>query len=103
MTSLSFQVPFSNVASVFAPGAAASFSPAELTKCVRVYPHDNNSGGFFVALIRKTAFAAFEGPIGKALPVKGKQQPGETYSRISEKDWLSVKAMYGLAAVRYFY
>lgn len=29
--------------------------PLNLKKCIRLYPHDDNQGGFFVAVFRKLA------------------------------------------------
>ncbi|KAL6122369.1 nsun2 [Nucleospora cyclopteri] len=30
-----------------------SFDNPDLEKCIRIYPHDNNTGGFFIAVIRR--------------------------------------------------
>ena len=43
-----------NVQQSMWPPASSSLIAQELHKCVRLWPHDQDTGGFFVALLRRT-------------------------------------------------
>ena len=56
--------------------AAGSATAAALARCMRVLPHDSDTGGFFVALLRKTRPVAFSAlsplaPAAAAVPADG--------------------------------
>lgn len=55
-----------------------------LERCVRCYPHDNDTGGFFVALLHKVA------PISQAdrkrMKIMKKEQPAETPEQVNNSN-----------------
>ncbi|KAI8817926.1 cytosine(34)-C(5)-methyltransferase [Fimicolochytrium jonesii] len=55
------------VQTLFPPANAAEMN---LERCVRVYPHDQNTGGFFVAVLEKVApYGALDKLEGKGAPI----------------------------------
>lgn len=86
--------------------------PLHLRRCIRILPHHNNTGGFFVAVIEKrrplpwqrnTAASSASSAAGSAVPVKLKgpkgfrEEPFNKWTAEEPTDWEQVKQFYGVA------
>ena len=85
--------------SMFAP---AEPGPLNLSRCMRVLPHDQDTGGFFVAALRKTKPWPSDKP-GRDTPVvsgsrepKGRNSNDVWFDDIDDATWTSLKESWGL-------
>jgi len=73
-----------------------------LERCMRVLPHDQNTGGFFVACIRKLKPWPSDKPAKPAVPFTGSREPKVTnqndvwFDDVDEGTWKAVQDAWGL-------
>ncbi|KAG3119517.1 hypothetical protein PI124_g1185 [Phytophthora idaei] len=87
------------------------FPPAEeeirkvLPRCLRLFPTDQNTGGFFVAVLRKVRKLDYLDDTREAsaaarlqpLPVENVKMVKQTYTKLRADHWEQIKEFYGIA------
>jgi len=78
------------------PPSKKEISWMNLERCLRIVPHDQNTGGFFIAMFRKTAKSK-----KRKRPAEHKDSDIEDdlkYRKFNKKSWQSIKDYYGITA-----